>query len=258
MEFAPSVEELESHFVSKYGPLSETGWGPRLRHRFGYFTPDATTRFSSINWSFPAVGGSISARAGTYSRAIRSWPESFPLERIFFVGVDPDDTIHENEFVHRKAQARIEEFETSDRFDLVTLRMVAEHMDRPEDSARSIATLLRAGGKAVVYTVNKWAPASIVSSLVPFRLHHVFKRVLWGTDEKDTFPVAYKLNTRRALRSVFGRQGLEEVIFRRLDDCRSTGNYKMLQYVELTMRGAMSAVRLRYPENCLLGVYEKR
>lgn len=36
----PSPEELQALFEIKYGHPSVTGWSPRQRLEFGYFTPD--------------------------------------------------------------------------------------------------------------------------------------------------------------------------------------------------------------------------
>jgi len=32
--------DLETVFTQKYGHSSQLGWGPRLRHSFGYYQPD--------------------------------------------------------------------------------------------------------------------------------------------------------------------------------------------------------------------------
>src|SRR5947208_2800014 len=79
----------------------------------------------------------------------------------------------------------------------------------------------RPGGKVVAYTVNRWSPVSLAAKAIPFGLHHAFKRALWRTEERDTFPVAYRMNTRGALRRAFGAHGFREAGFAYLDDCRT-------------------------------------
>ena len=37
---SPTRADLEAVFEQKYGSLEATGWGPRMRRRFDYFTPD--------------------------------------------------------------------------------------------------------------------------------------------------------------------------------------------------------------------------
>jgi hypothetical protein len=92
---------------------------------------------------------------------------------------------------------------------------------------------------------------------VPFRLHHLPKRFLWHSAEKDTFPVAYLMNTRRALCQVFERHGFREAGFAYLDDCRTFGRFRVMQILELALWRFLHALGMRYPENCLLGVYER-
>jgi hypothetical protein len=93
--------------------------------------------------------------------------------------------------------------------------------------------------------------------LTPFWLHHPVKRVLWGTEEKDTFPVVYRMNTRARLRSLFGRAGFREQHFAYLDDCRTFHRLRLLHSMELLLWRLLHAADIQYPENCLLGVYRR-
>ena len=67
------------------------------------------------------------------------WRNPWNHERrsVFTVGVDPDETLDENPYVHEKAKVLIDDYETDRRFDLVTLRMVAEHVAEPWTSVRT-------------------------------------------------------------------------------------------------------------------------
>ena len=98
---------------------------------------------------------------------------------------------------------------------------------------------------------------TVISRLLPFKLHYPIKKLFWGGEEKDTFPTVYKMNTRWRLRKVFGECGFKERYFAYLDDLSVFGGVKFLNYVELLMWRVLGRLRLRYPENCLLGVYEK-
>jgi hypothetical protein len=135
--------------------------------------------------------------------------------------------------------------------------MVAEHLTEPDAAAAAIARLTAPGGRVVVLTVNLRTPVAAAAWAIPFRFHHGVKRQLWKTEEQDTFPVAYKMNTRAALAAVFRRHGLREAAFAYLDDCRTFARFRLANHAELTARWALRKVGLRYPENCLLGVYEK-
>jgi 2-polyprenyl-3-methyl-5-hydroxy-6-metoxy-1,4-benzoquinol methylase len=253
-----TATELKTVFrIRHQADHSAIGWGPRLRARFGYFTPDehyeaVVSRLVTPGCAWLDVG---------CGRNI--FPSNHSLGKMLadrcgvLVGVDPDATLEENPLVHERARQSIEDFKTERTFDVVTLRMVAEHVTNPAGSVSALARLTRRGGKVVVYTINQWSPIPLITWLVPFRLHHLPKRLLWRTDPKDTFPVAYRMNTRNALQRVFEEYGFREVEFGHLDDCRTFSRFRAMLLLELCLWRALRAVGLRYPENCLLGVYER-
>ena len=109
----------------------------------------------------------------------------------------------------------------------------------------------------IVYTINRWSPVPVLTYLVPFRFHHLPKRLLWNSERKDTFPVAYRMNTREALRQLFGKHGFHESEFGYLDDCRTFAAFRVLLILELCLWRGLHLLGLRYPENCLLGIYRR-
>jgi SAM-dependent methyltransferase len=253
----PTWGDLEEVFLLKHGDPATFGWGPRMRRRFGYFTPDEV---------YEALVGRLVEPESSWLD-VGCGREIFPNNRPLagrlaarcrvLVGVDPDDNLDANPHVHERAKTTIDDYRSGHRFDLVTLRMVAEHITDPETALTSLARLTRPGGKVVVYTVNRWSPVALAAKAIPFGLHHAIKRVLWRTEERDTFPVAYRMNTRRALRGLFERHGFREASFGYLDDCRTFGRFRLLNHLELIAWRLLHVLRLRYPENCLLGVYER-
>ena len=250
-------DALETVFRLKHGDPATTGWAPRRRHRFRYYTPD--------DYYEALVAGLV--EPGSAWLDVGCGRDVFPSNRALsrrladrsgvLVGVDPDPTIEENEFVHVKLRGGLEDCEPGRTFDLVTLRMVAEHVERPEAAVGALGRLVRPGGKVVVYTVDRWAPLSIASRLVPFRFHHLFKHAVWKTEDRDTFPVVYRMNTRRRLARLFEAGGFREVDFRHLADCRVFGGYRALGLLELSLWKACEAAGIGYPESCLLGLYER-
>jgi SAM-dependent methyltransferase len=151
----------------------------------------------------------------------------------------------------------LEQFQTSERFDLVTFRMVVEHVEKPVVVLETLSRLVKPGGRVVIYTVNMWSPVPVVSKIVPFGAHHAVKAFLWRTEERDTFPVVYAMNTRRQLKRLFRQAGFRECAFSYLDDCRTFARFAFLNRVELMTRTLLRKVVLPYPENCLLGIYER-
>jgi SAM-dependent methyltransferase len=173
------------------------------------------------------------------------------------VGIDPDANVEDNTFVHERVRVPIEAYHPDRLFDLVSLRMVAEHIETPDQAVATLARLVAPGGRIVIYTVPKWSPASIVAACTPMWFHHFAKRILWRAEERDTFPAFYRMNTRRTLRGLFEQAGLTEEVFSYLNDCRSTHRWRSLNAVELTIEGGLRRLGLRYPEACILAVYRK-
>jgi SAM-dependent methyltransferase len=241
----------------KYGAPATRGWSPRLRDQFGYSSPDdwyeamlfhlidSTTEWLDVGCGRNIFPSNPAAAAHLARRCAR------------LVGIDPSDNVRDNELVHEWAQCLLQDYETDLPFDLVTMRMVAEHIEEPATAMAALRRLVRPGGRVVIYTVAKFSPASLVSAVTPMPVHHVAKRLLWGGEERDTFPVAYRMNTRKALRRQFEAAGFGEEAFSYLDDCRSFAQWKALAVVELAMWRGLRSVGLRYPESCLLGIYRR-
>ena len=175
----------------------------------------------------------------------------------YVFGIDPDPSIKENPFITEGFHGIVEDCRTERRFDIITMRMVAEHIVDPDRAIGKVAELLKPGGKLIVYTPHKWALMSIVASIIPFKWHHPLKRLLWDAEARDTFPTVYKLNTRNDLRKRMSSKGLVERYFRHLDDCRTFTRYRFINYAELSAQRALRSVGLHYLETCLLGVFEK-
>lgn len=73
-----------------------------------------------------------------------------------------------------------------------------------------------------------------------------------------TFPVCYKMNSRRVLKDYFEKAGFEEVLFHKLDDLSTFGRFRWLNYFELMIWRFYSRLGMTYPENCLLGDYQRK
>ena len=247
---------LKRTAAAKYGD-PPTGWSPALFAEFGYHTPDDVYETlvdrlitPGCRWLDVGCGRDVFPDNQTLARELAGRCRTL-------VGVDPDATIHENPFVHVRVQSSLEGFDTTDVFDVITARMVAEHVQRPDAFVEKLRRLCAPKGRVVIYTVNKWAPVSIVSRLMPFAFHHRIKAILWQTSEKDTFPVEYRMNTRRALSALLGHGGFVERHFEYLDDVRTLWRFRWASRTELVVWRALRALGLRYPETCLLTVYQR-
>lgn len=258
MDLTPTRDELMAIFDGKYRREPELGWGPKTRLQHGYFNPDdqyeaivARLVQPGFSWADIGCGRDIFPSNPQLARALS--------QRCgFLFGIDPDPNIRDNPFIKEGFEGMAEDCTTAHRFDLITLRMVAEHIVDPQRSVAKIAELLKPGGLAVIYTPNKWAPVSVLAALVPNRLHHRLKSLVWDAQARDTFPTAFKLNTRADLARHCSNNGLDEMYFAFLDDCRTFSGFRLLSLTELKLQRVLRSLGLRYPENCLLGVYRKR
>ena len=255
-------DDLEAIFERKYCKQGAPNWGPALRKRHDYYTPDDFYEAlllrgigRGMNWLDVGCGRDIFPSAPDLASELCERCETV-------AGVDPDPNVLENEFITDAFHGMIEDYDTDTRFDLVTMRMVAEHIANPDAVLDKVASLLKPGGTLILVTPSKWAPLSIAATVVPFSLHHPIKRILWQTEAQDTFPTEFKMNTHRQLSRLadkFEQSGLDwyaELVFEHLDDCRVFGRFKLLNRLELNLRKAFNAVRLPYPENCILAVYQ--
>src|SRR5688572_9446033 len=253
----PAMPELERLFAQKYGSPSTTGPQPRRRHAYGYYLPSdiyeaLVSRLVTEDCAWIDVGGGRNV-----------FPENAALARSLasrcaqMVAVDPSPNVHQNVFAHERVQCAIEHYRSDSKFDLATLRMVAEHIERPHDVVRALHALLRPTGKVVILTVNLWSPITIASRVTPIGMHHPIKSRIWGGSEEDTFPVCYLLNTRSTLRGLFEQNGFREAAFARLDDLTAFGRFQLLNIAELVAWKALHRLGIAYPETCLLGVYER-
>ena len=239
----------------KYGDLSKGGWAPKQRLRFGHLTPadwyesllDAIVTPRTV-WLDVGCGRDLAPGNGATSRRLAD-------RCLKLVGIDPSDNIDDNPFIHERLKMPIEEHPPERAYNLITLRMVAEHVEAPYEVAKQLASLLLPGGRIVIYTVGGYAPSVLVAASTPLWVHHAVKRLLWRTEERDTFPTVYRMNTRPTLRRLFRGEGLSEEMFEYLGDCRATARFKVLQYCELSVWKILSLIGLSYPESCILAVY---
>lgn len=249
--------DLDWAFHLKHHDLARGGWSPQMQRAFDYFNPDdhyealvAKLVQPDTRWLDVGCGRSPFPNHPRLA-------ETLAARCRLLVGVDPSDTLDDNTYIHAAIKRPIEDFQTDDPFDLVTLRMVAEHIENPERMMRSLVGATRPGSKVVVYTVNKWSPVPLATRLVPFPFHHPLKNLVWDVDDNDTFPTHYRLNTRRALTRSFSAAGFTECFFTHLDDCRTFGGFRHLRRMELRCRAVLHRLGLRHPESCLLAVFNR-
>lgn len=248
----------EAEFLHvKYGDLQAGGWGPRLRARFGHVTPDDRYEYVVSQRVTPGTDW-LDVGCGRFLFPHNKAMAKTLAERCgSLTGIDPSDNLFENELLDHREQCLLQDYKPSRRYDLVTLRMVVEHITDPAGAASALADLVRPGGHVIIYTVNKLSPISLLSAVTPTSLHLKVKRKLWGGEDKDTFPTVYKMNTRRDLAKLLAVAGFVEDAFEYLADTRVSAHYRLWNILELTTWRLLGRLGVMYPENCLLGVYRR-
>lgn len=93
--------------------------------------------------------------------------------------------------------------------DLIMSRSVFEHLVEPESVYQELARVLRPGGRIVFLTANMWDYGTLVARAIPNRFHARIVRAVEGRAEEDTFPTAYRTNTRAAVQRLAAGSGLE-------------------------------------------------
>jgi SAM-dependent methyltransferase len=97
--------------------------------------------------------------------------------------------------------------------DLIMSRSVFEHLTDPDAVYREFARVLRPGGQVVFLTANMWDYGTLVARLVPNRFHGRIVKAVEGREEEDTFPTAYKTNTRADVDRLAAGAGMRVAAF---------------------------------------------
>jgi SAM-dependent methyltransferase len=253
----PSQKGLTKLFQQKYGEIPSVGWRPATRLNWGYFLPSdffeaLIDQLVTESTLWLDVGGGRDV-----------FPENSPLaiqlsgrcKRL--VGIDPSENILQNTYVHDRQMCLLEDSNLDTKFDLVTARMVAEHVEDPEAFVDAISRNLDSFGIVVIFTVDYWSVAPLVARFTPMWFHHFAKRWLWGSAEEDTFPVVYKMNTRRQLSTLFSRRGFQELSYSSLDDLSGFSISSSILRISLACRRILKLVGVPFPDRCILAVYQK-
>lgn len=98
--------------------------------------------------------------------------------------------------------------------DMVVSDWVLEHVDAPEALAKEMSRVLKPGGWFCARTPNRWGYIGLGANLVPNQWHQRFlKHLQPQKKDVDTFPTAYRMNTKARLKSYFPEASFEQTIY---------------------------------------------
>lgn len=97
--------------------------------------------------------------------------------------------------------------------DLIFSQSVFEHLVDPVSVYAEMARVLKPGGSIIFLTANMWDYGTLVARLVPNRFHARIVRTTEGRAEEDTFPTAYKSNTRGDVERLAAAAGMKVAQF---------------------------------------------
>lgn len=127
------------------------------------------------------------------------------VELVDFTDVPPGIETHKTDLAHLPLpDASV---------DLIMSRSVFEHLTDPDAVYRELARVLKPGGRIVFLTANLWDYGTMVARLVPNRHHAKVVKTVEGRAEEDTFPTAYRTNTRGDVDRLSASVGLRVASF---------------------------------------------
>ncbi len=77
----------------------------------------------------------------------------------------------------------------------ITLRMVAEHLERIPEDLSEVDRLLAPGGILVILTTNIWSPLIFLPRLLSFRLKKWLILKFFGAESDEVFPTYHRFNS---------------------------------------------------------------
>lgn len=139
---------------------------------------------------------------GCGHKFLASWREEEEINLInsarFVAGIDPDlDSLSQHRTITNRAQATVANLPFRDSvFDIVTAKMVVEHLDQPEIQFREICRVLKPGGVFIFLTPNSKNPLVAFAKLIPGPIKSRLVHLVEGRADSDVFPTHYLANRR--------------------------------------------------------------
>ncbi|GEM_PF-591226 len=128
------------------------------------------------------------------------------------VGVDLQNRCNREQGLFVEADLHHLPFRTSSA-DVVTMRMVVEHLRRIPEEFSEIERVARPGCNLIILTTHRRSPFVIVSNIFPFGMKQWLIRKLFDVEAGDILPTYHALNTRGRMNRGAGRFKIREIYF---------------------------------------------
>jgi SAM-dependent methyltransferase len=153
------------------------------------------------------------------------------------IGIDVDEAVRRNPALDEASTISIgEPLPLSDSsVDIVVSDWVLEHIQEPEALASEIARVLKPGGWFCARTPNRWGYIGLGANLVPNEWHNQFLKYLQPQKKHvDTFPTAYRMNSKKQLTLYCPKAAFEQFIYGHFAEPAYFGQSKVLWALALT------------------------
>ncbi len=145
--------------------------------------------------------------------------------------------------------------------DLVVSKFVFEHLLQPENAVREIRRIIAPGGRVIVLTPDvRYFPYTLnfaLSRMLPQTLRMKIVAALTGRPDPDIFPVRYRCNTPRRLRSLFEGAGFHTRRLETYSDFGVISGWKTLGRLGTWYEMCLNRLGLKGARGFILGVFER-
>ena len=96
---------------------------------------------------------------------------------------------------------------------LITLRLVVEHLENVPEDFSEVIRLLAPGGIFIVLTTNSLSPIIFLPRLLPYRLKSRIIQKLFSVESREIFPTYHRFNTPKKMADGFKEMTLVGIDF---------------------------------------------
>lgn len=241
---------------------SEKSWQERYSDRFYRSRPgwiDGTTQyFEMVRRLLPPQAIVLELGSGPSNR----FTEFLSKHSTAVDGLDVDPDAATNQHLRQFHQFQGGAWPFADaQYDAVVSNYVLEHVDDPAGMAAEAFRVLKPGGLVIFRTPNLWHYVSMVSYLSPHWFHNLVSNRLRNMPKEahDPYPTYYRLNSRRAVRRVFGKAGFRECELTMIEKDPSYGHVSRILFLLFTAyeRVVNSTELLSGFRSNILGAFQK-